>query len=46
MEAAEKQAVAKLRLYTDEQLRQFLSEDKIDLESAAMVRRSLAAGEQ
>lgn len=36
---------ASLRLYTDEELRQFQAEDKIDAESAATVRRLLAAGE-
>ena len=36
---------AGLRLYTDEELRQFQAEDKIDAESAAAVRRLLAAGE-
>lgn len=46
IEAVEKQVLAELRLYTDEELRQFLSEDRIDPESAAMVRRLLAAGEQ
>ena len=34
-----------LRLYTDEELRQFQAEDKIDAESATAVRRLLAAGE-
>ena len=36
---------AGLRLYTDEELRQFQAEDKIDAESATTVRRLLAAGE-
>jgi AbrB family looped-hinge helix DNA binding protein len=36
---------AGLRLYTDEELRQFQAEDKIDAESVAAVRRLLAAGE-
>lgn len=34
-----------LRLYTDEELRQFQAADKIDAETAAAVRRLLAAGE-
>ena len=34
-----------LRLYTDEELRQFQAEDKLDAESATTVRRLLAAGE-
>jgi len=34
-----------LRVYTDEELRQFQAEDKIDAESATAVRRLLAAGE-
>jgi AbrB family looped-hinge helix DNA binding protein len=38
-------AEAGLRLYTDEELRQFQAEDKIDAETAAAVRRLLAAGE-
>ena len=36
---------AGLRLYTDEELRQFQAEDKIDAESVTAVRRLLAAGE-
>lgn len=38
-------AEASPRLYTDVELRQFQAEDKIDAESAAAVRRLLAAGE-
>ena len=36
---------AGLRLYTDEELRQFQAEDKIDAESVTAVRRLLAVGE-
>lgn len=36
---------ASLRLYTDEELRQFEAEDKINADAAATVRRLLAAGE-
>jgi AbrB family looped-hinge helix DNA binding protein len=36
---------ASLRLYTDEELRQFQAEDKIDAETASAVRRLLASGE-
>lgn len=38
-------ADASLRLYTDEELRQFEADDKIDAETASAVRRLLAAGE-
>ena len=36
---------AGLRLYTDEELRQFQAEDKIDAESVTALRRLLAVGE-
>ncbi len=38
-------AEAGLRRYTDEELRQFEAEDRIDADTAAAVRRLLAAGE-
>lgn len=35
---------ASLRLYTEEELREFQAEDRIDADTAAAVRRLLAAG--